>query len=309
MNFHPKDFIETPQGLLFAVLDSEEEEGRILGFLRYIRSNSSLIKLTTEQANQFLHEQFPQFMYFSKSREAHVHGVYRGEIQHHYEPRQHIDTLKKRELLEPLEEKALGLIDIFRHHGIKCKNIGITGSILIGAQNPESDIDLVIYDRADFFNGREIIRQAIKQGTLDSLNTSFWESTYHRRGTSLPLEEYIWHEQRKFNKAVYQGTKFDISFIETAKKPIHQACRKLGSARIHALVSDDQFAFDFPARYRLDHNEIVEALSFTPTYNGQACTGERIEISGFIEESGDGRRRIIVGSSREAPGEYIKVLS
>ena len=67
--------------------------------------------------------------------------------------------------------------------------------------------------------------------------------------------------------------------------------------------------FDYPARYRLDHNEIVEALSFTPTYNGQAFTGETVEISGVLEESGDGCRRIIVGSSREAPGEYIKVLS
>ncbi len=309
MDYHPKDFIETSQGLLFAVLDTEEEEGRILGFLRYIRSNSSLIKLTTEQANQFLHEKFPQFMYFSKSREAHVHGVYRGKIQHHYKPRQHIDTLKKRRHRDAIEDKALRLIGIFHHHGIKYENMGITGSILIGAQNPESDIDLVIYDRAEFFAARKIIQQAIKQGTLDSLNTPLWESAYQRRGTSLTLEEYIWHEQRKFNKAVFKGIKFDISLIETTEKPVHQVCRKLGSARIHALVSDDRFAFDYPACYRLDHDEIVEALSFTPTYNGQAGIGETIEISGIIEESGDGCRRIIVGSSREAPGEYIKVLS
>ena len=309
MNYYPKDFIETSQGLLFAVLDAEEEEGRILGFLRYVRSTSFLIKLTTEQANRYLDEKFPEFIYFSKSREAHVHGVYREKIQHHYQPRQHIDTLKERQTRDAFEEKALGLVSIFRYHGIKCENIGITGSILIGAQNPESDIDLVFYDRTDFFAGREIIQQAIKQGAFDSLNTSFWESAYRRRGASLTLKEYIWHEQRKFNKAVYQGTKFDISLIETSKKPIQEACRKLGRARIHTLVSDDRFAFNYPARYGLDHHDIIEAMSFTPTYAGQAYTGETVEISGFVEESGDGCRRIIVGSSREAPGEYIKVLS
>ncbi len=309
MEYFPKDFIETSQGLIFAVLDSEKEDGRILGFLRYLRTNSTLLKLTTKQANQYLTENFPQYIYFSQSRDTHIHGVYPKNIQYHYGPRQHIHTLKNNQHRDAFEEKTLGLVDLFGEKGIQPEILGVTGSILIGAQNRDSDIDLVIYDRANFFVGREIIKQSIKQGKLDSLNTPFWETTYHRRDPCLTLEEYIWHEQRKFNKAVYQGIKFDISFIDTTQKPIQQFCKKLGFTQIHAVVSDDRFAFDYPARYKLDHSEIVEALSFTPTYSGQAQTGESVVISGFIEDSQDGYRRIIVGSNREAPGEYIKVLS
>jgi hypothetical protein len=36
--------------------------------------------------------------------------------------------------------------------------------------------------------------------------------------------------------------------------------------------------------------------------------GETIEIAGMLEEDEHGNQRIVVGSSREAQGEYIKVI-
>jgi len=59
----------------------------------------------------------------------------------------------------------------------------------------------------------------------------------------------------------------------------------------------------------LKHSIITEAISFTQTYAGQAWPGEVVEVAGVVEETGSNRRRIVVGSSREAPGEYIKVIS
>ena len=40
----------------------------------------------------------------------------------------------------------------------------------------------------------------------------------------------------------------------------------------------------------------------------QVETGEWVEIRGMLEEAENGARRIVVGSSREARGEYIKVI-
>ncbi|NYT08201.1 MAG: DNA polymerase subunit beta, partial [Methanomicrobiales archaeon] len=49
-------------------------------------------------------------------------------------------------------------------------------------------------------------------------------------------------------------------------------------------------------------------LSFSHTYSGQAIIGERIEARGVCEEH-DGERWLIVGTTRDARGEFIRSLS
>jgi hypothetical protein len=73
-------------------------------------------------------------------------------------------------------------------------------------------------------------------------------------------------------------------------------------------VIDDARGFDYPAEFKIDHQQISSIVSFTATYTGQAVSGERVEVSGMLEQSGQGVKRIVVGSSREAHGEYIKVI-
>jgi len=68
------------------------------------------------------------------------------------------------------------------------------------------------------------------------------------------------------------------------------------------------FAFDSPAIYEIDHPQVNEVLSFTHTYTGQALEGETIEARGVLEQIGD-ETRLVVGTTREAKGEWIKSLS
>ena len=49
-------------------------------------------------------------------------------------------------------------------------------------------------------------------------------------------------------------------------------------------------------------------LSFSHTYSGQALAGELIEARGVCEEH-DGEKWLIVGTTREARGEYIRSIS
>jgi len=49
-------------------------------------------------------------------------------------------------------------------------------------------------------------------------------------------------------------------------------------------------------------------LSYTHTYAGQALPGELIEARGIVEEVGD-IKRLVVGTSREPKGEWIKSLT
>jgi predicted nucleotidyltransferase len=77
---------------------------------------------------------------------------------------------------------------------------------------------------------------------------------------------------------------------------------------LQAQVIDDEAAFDYPAEFKLNHPQISAVVSFTATYTGQAVNGEIVEASGLVEQNHEGFKRLVVGSSREADGEYIRVI-
>jgi hypothetical protein len=78
--------------------------------------------------------------------------------------------------------------------------------------------------------------------------------------------------------------------------------------RIEAEVTNADFAFDSPAYYKIRHSEIDHVISYTHTYSGQALPTEIIEASGIVEEVGN-MKRLVVGTSREPKGEWIKSLT
>jgi len=199
------------------------------------------------------------------------------------------------------------LCKLYHQYGLELSCMGVTGSLLIGAQNSGSDIDLVIYGRENFQQARSLTRKFIAANLLQPLAQSDWLSSYQRRGCALTLDEYIWHEQRKYNKALINHRKFDLALLdEKTTAAVHY--EKQGKVILQALVTDASAAYDYPALFGIDHPQIANCISFTATYTGQAVTGERVEISGLLERSLTGDQRVIVGSSREAEDQYIKVI-
>ena len=128
---------------------------------------------------------------------------------------------------DAIEVKARHCLVILFDKGLPREQVGITGSLLIGAQHAASDLDFVIYDREAFQQARMIVREAIRSGDLDDLTTAAWREAYARRGCELSFEEYLWHERRKFNKGLYEGTKFDITLVSESEDEPATACRKL----------------------------------------------------------------------------------
>jgi predicted nucleotidyltransferase len=219
-----------------------------------------------------------------------------------------------RELLEDrdnddlLEERVVRLLRVFGEAGLPLPQIGLTGSFLVGAHGAESDIDLVLYDTQLFHRARRLLAELVSLGRLESLNDAMWRTAYRRRGCSLSLDDYVWHERRKSNKAVFENVKVDLSLVVPHRGARSVAWRKLGKSRIQARVTDDRDAYDYPSRLRVEHRQVGEVVSYTPTYTGQACVGEWIEAAGFLEESEEATRRIVIGTSREAAGQYVRVL-
>ncbi|MCK4842398.1 MAG: hypothetical protein KAT04_11060, partial [Methylococcales bacterium] len=253
---------------------------------------------------------YPQYLYYSPIKQVHLHAVEIQQISKYHQPKTRLKQLMEVEELDNVEADLVKLCHLFKSEGFNPDEIGVTGSILIAAQNQRSDIDLVFYTREKFNQARKIAQQLINQGKCSALSDDAWLDSYDRRACELSYSEYIWHEKRKFNKALINQRKFDLSFvIENPQSSALTQYKKIKSVVFKAQVSDDTSGFDYPAQFLIDHQSIHSIVCYTATYTGQAQTGEWVEVSGQLEQSSDGVQRVVVGSSREAIGEYIKVVT
>ncbi|MDO9424979.1 MAG: hypothetical protein Q7T40_12425 [Methylobacter sp.] len=306
--FFAKDFIETAEGLIFAVVESGLEDGKALCFLRYVREPYGWKKYRTVEANDFLEQNHPDYLHYSPVLDAHLHAVATERIVKHHQPKHRLQQIIQSNRHDAVERDLFRLCELFGQHGLDLAKTGITGSILVGVQNQASDMDLVCYGREVFHQFRAITRKLIGLAKLQELNEQDWRESYERRSCELSFDDYVWHERRKGNKAVINGRKFDLNFIDDSASSEAISYQKCGAVSLQCRVIDDIYAFDYPAEFKIDHQHISAIVSFTATYTGQAVSGEMVEVSGVLEQSEQGVKRIVVGSSREAHGEYIKVI-
>ena len=145
-----RDFVETREGLLLAVVANGLEDERVVGCLRYVRCGASLEKLGTADANQLLQTRYPDYVHHSRHRDIVVHGVPQARITRHFLPSTRFAEILAAEAPDPLERKVIRLANIIRPQSDDAVCLGISGSLLVGAQCEESDIDLVCYGRAGF---------------------------------------------------------------------------------------------------------------------------------------------------------------
>jgi len=304
-----KDFIETSEGLVFAVVESGLEQDKVLCFLRYVKTGSDWKKVNTEQANQYLANNHPHYLYYSPVKQAHCHALTLNQIYKHHQPKERVEQLLESGGSDIIEQDCIALCLLFQQQGLDISLLGVTGSILISAQKITSDIDLVFYSRDVFNQARSITKQLIEQGKCAQLSEKDWLESYDRRQGDLSYKEYVWHEKRKFNKAMINQRKFDLSLVNETNSEQNIEYKKIAPIVLNVQVVDDSFTFDYPARFIIDHPEIKSIICYTATYTGQAKAGEWVELSGMVEQATDGEKRIVVGSSREACGEYIKVIT
>ena len=223
--------------------------------------------------------------------------------------KKHLQVILAKPYPDKIEQDLIALCQLFQAQAIPLQDLGVTGSLLIGAQNPNSDIDLVVYGRKTFHRLRGIVGQLIAVDKLQQLDECAWLESYQRRLCDLSYSDYVWHEQRKYNKALINHRKFDLNLIEQQAGHLDLSYQKQGATVIQALVTDAEYAFDYPARFLVKHDQVTEVVCYTATYTGQAEQGEMIEVAGQLEMSSTGQLRLLVGSTREAQGEYIKVIA
>ncbi|VVB93093.1 Uncharacterised protein [uncultured archaeon] len=296
-----RDFIITFDKWIFAVADYCHEEG-IRSILRYVPdpqgsrgAHEKFRKMDFDDAFNFMKSTRPEWV-----RDVHI--VPWDSVKEILSPEKRLPFLVKD------NKKVRDIVNTLKK-GVAPEKMGVTGSLLAGLQNSSSDIDFIVYGKS-WFKARDIIADAKKvKSCITEISDEMWKEIYNKRRPEISFEEFLIHELRKGNRGMVDGTYFDLLYVRDWED-IAPCIRgtDVGFKTIEARVTNADFSFDSPAIYKIDHPEISYVLSYTHTYAGQALPGEVIEARGMVEVVGD-MKRLVVGTSREPRGEWIRSLT
>lgn len=317
--FRTRDFIETREGLLFSVVLNLHPVSGIISQLRFRRTSTGLVKIgSTQDSYQFLSD-YPGYVQFCPELDRDLVIVPRDCVMRHYNPTSGLIEIMKS---DNGADVSVIVSELLLKSGLHLDDLGITGSYLIGAQDHESDIDLVIYG-LDTYNRLVLaLQECVEQAIFSPLDRGDWQRIYQKRGldatTGYTFREFLWHESRKWNRAKLGKRRFDLLSgrrIEEITGDFQDfTFKRLGEAHVECKVIDSSLGFDYPARYQVSNcnalcQNVREIVSFTHTYIDQVREGEVALCAGILEKvSGkEDYYRILIGSSREATGEFLKV--
>ena len=297
-----RDFFETVDGWIFAVADYSHPDG-LRSMLRYVpdergereANGKRYRKLDFDPAFEFLRKEKPFYV-------RDLHTVPESDVLRLYQPSAGLQAVADR------DPRVRKIATILAEAGVPRTEMGITGSMLIGLNGPTSDIDFVVYGPW-WWKARDIINAAKAGGEIQDLDLATWQKIYKKRRPETGFDEFMQHEKRKGNRGMVDGTYFDLLFTrDWSQIEPQMKGKQLGPRKIVASVTDAKFAFDSPAIFRLDDDEVSEIFCYSHTYAGQAREGEVVEAQGVLEETAAGLR-LVVGTTREAKGEWIRSLT
>ena len=300
-----RDFFETKQGWIFAVADYNHPHG-LRSLLRYVPDSKGereadgrhYRKMDFDDSFDFLRRERPDWV-------KDLHVVPEEDVQRLYRPSEGLKRVAER------DQRVKKIASVLARNGVPWTEMGITGSMLMGLQGPTSDIDFVVYGPW-WWKARETLAKAKALGEVQELDEATWRKIYSKRRPEIGFDEFVLHEKRKGNRGMISGTYFDLLFTRSwseigVARPAGSR-QVLGRRKIKARVTNADFSFDSPAIFKVDHDEVKEILCYSHTYAGQANPGETVEAAGALEEGADGLR-LVVGTTREARGEWIRSLT
>lgn len=297
-----RDFIEDRDGWLYAV-STYDNTPRVGCILRYIpdpkgdrvnRTGERYRKVDFDESYALIRKEKPEYLDL-------LHRVPLSDVRR---------VLKPEEEIAAISARDARISSLLAHFPLRPGSIGCTGSFLCGLENDGSDVDLVVYGK-QWFHAQALLKKAVVTGKIPPISEETWKKIYEKRKPELSFDEFLLHEKRKWNRGQLNQTYFDLLYTRSYRNLDPRPSGRggvQGIKMIEAHVIDARLAHDNPATYCVDHDPISKVLSFTHTYSGQALEGELIQAKGVCEVHGD-EQWLIVGTSREARGEFIRSLT
>ena len=151
------ELIETKDGIIFDVKGLMHPPDKVIAFPRFIPSTKGNREqkevkydkiYNLQERFKFLKKNAPSLITYDSIFDETLCEVPIENIKRHYNPINKFEKLRKSKKTIDLEKKAVDLLTIIKEKAnIPWKALGISGSILVGLYNLNSDLDPVIYER------------------------------------------------------------------------------------------------------------------------------------------------------------------
>ena len=327
-------YVESTDGLLFAVKGLIHPPGAVVAYLRYApdpdgerrRGDIRYRRLYQfEEQEELLQKRCPACLFFAPVFGERLQGVPSERIKLIYDPCLKLAELRRREGLDELEEKAVEFADLLvGKAGVPEGCIGISGSILVGMHTSRSDVDAVVYGSEHCRAVHGALRELLDEpgGEVRRLNEEEMKELYAFRSQDTPMgfEDFVRLERRKVIQGKFRGCEYFIRFVrapsEIGESYGDRRYTSLGQAEIEATVADASEAIFTPCTYRIedvrftdgpDVDDLREIVSFRGRFCEQAREGERVLARGKLERVitrvGEVYHRLLLGR----PGDFMVV--
>jgi predicted nucleotidyltransferase len=153
---HPKD-----RKICFIRFYPDPEGDRVKDGVRY----KKIYEL--DERYNFLRVKYPQYLFYSEQLGLEMQGVKTNEIKKIYTPRDYFQSLREKSKHAMIERASLELCELFiEQGGIPETAIGITGSVMIGLNKEQSDIDLIVYGTKESLEFQDNLIRILKSGVF-----------------------------------------------------------------------------------------------------------------------------------------------
>jgi len=322
--FNEGDYIQTNDGLFFAVKGSTHPENLVIAILRYIPDPNGYRVLggvrykrvyDIGSTSEYLSKNHPKYINHIPRLGIELQSVPISKIARYYDPRERLNEI----LSSPEYEVEKVLTDfvsaLSASSGVSTDSYGVSGSLLIGLQTGGSDIDINVYGQV---NGRRtyyaLAELREKQDWVKPLMGELFNSVLSSRwgDTGIPLDKFSGIESSKVLHGLVHGREYFVRLLVadngTVSKPIKRAT-------IKARIFDSSRSIFNPCIYGVtqisgdtDNLKVSELKSYRGKFTEQAQKDNIVETRGTIEEvhGEDGiYHRLILGGS----GDYLLPLN
>ena len=311
------DYIETKNTHLFfdvkGLLHPNERKICFLRFVPHPKENriknsisfKKIYKLSDRYA--FLRENYPAHLFFSKELDLEVQGVRNENIERIYSPRKFLKELIEKDQLTNGENISRELSEFFISKGnLSEKSLGITGSLMVGLNNEDSDIDLIMYGTEISIEFQKTLVTILKNSKMcRNYNMDEYETHYKWRfgGSDIPFESFLKSEQRKLHQGKYKNVYFFIRYIKSPEdwggNFYDYQYKNYGRIKLRAEIMDSKDSIFTPCSYEICPRKILEKpinsnninikdireiISFRGRFCEQAREGEIVLVEGKLEK-------------------------
>ena len=333
IRFVEGDLVQVEAYPIFEVKGVTHPPDRVVAFPRFVPDLSGDRKLgkTTykkvypiSERYRLLEKRFPQYLVFDPIFGERLSEVPKEDIRVHYDPVTRLQELRESSRLGDLESAALHFSELLhKNGGVSWSKLGISGSLLAKLPTPRSDIDVIVYGKANCQKAYDALESAMKNGeagvrayTLKELRVLY---DFRSQDTRMPFSSFVRSECRKVLQGKFLQYDYFIRCIvdwnEVGEEYGDNVYRKAGYAKIRGTVSDDSEAIFTPCRYLVEDvhvlsgdgaSAVTEVASFRGRFCEQAQNGESVVAQGKVEKvqrkNGKVFFRLLLGGK---PSDYL----